>query len=223
MKNATLSATLWLLAILTISFIPLSSECLADSEYDGILADKNWALQFGIDRNFTLKNFDGYMFAAKNQTSQARAWRYGGSVKTVIGSKDAAVRFYETDNSDWDVSEFELGLHVARLHYASTSDRSKLFFGYGPFFEFDYLEYDAAHGEPFYHRDVSGTGGGLALIGVEFFATQTISLTAEYSMRLAFTYGSERHLENGFYDWDTDGSVITLQAQHVLLGVTAYF
>ncbi len=210
-----------LLAALAASNLPLAPTSCAETEYDNILATKNWALQFAITQDFTLSNFDGYMIAAKKQTSANRAWRFGAEVTGELG-KDQRPEGVPTSTGGWRVTQFGIDLNLIRLTYPSSTSRAKFYYGFGPSMSFDYGQWKARTDPYAYIRETETGIGVMGLAGVEFFVTHSISLSAEYCLLFKYTYHDYKNINPYPVKSTSEDSRLSLESRPVLFGLTAY-
>jgi hypothetical protein len=178
------------------------------------------ALQFGIQSDLMLGSFKGGDISFKRRLSTKSALRYGVSL------------YYTGQNGSprqGDRHSFSSGISVLYQRYVNPSSPAKFYWTMGPYAQFRYT-YDLVSSDIAYTERTSRTiiGGILGSIGAEWFATDVISLHAEYRMIAVYEwYRSEiedkdigkeplqRALERQYF---------TLSSrQEVLFGISVYF
>jgi len=177
---------------------------------------KKWALQFGVTQNLTLTALQAGEVSIKQCLSTVSALRYGLGVS------------YDWDSDSGKNDDFTGRLAIAYQRYVNPSDAAKCYWGFGPTLAHRYryaLESDA---RSYMERSLGDFGIGLAaMIGVEWFAMNVISLHAEY--RLDTSY----HWVKNTYEYKSpSGSISRSQNTYeafdfrnssVLFGLSVYF
>lgn len=174
------------------------------------LKEGAWALQFGIASNFTLTSFQGATVGAKYQLSEGNAIRGGitvnGSVSNGNTSTSGSVAdtSYGTvpENSSSDVANVSFVLQY--LWYINPRGPVHFYVGLGPSVSYNYSYsssdnsslyttsnnqgywYQTINTSDFHQWTIAGTGAG----GVEWFATQWLSVRAEYNESIQYQWNS---------------------------------
>lgn len=174
------------------------------------------ALQFQILEDFRLGSFDGSVISLKTQRSARTAIRIGVTISGHLrnGDYDTDDQTSSTRNSfeDEDENGMAVTLNIQRLTYRTSYKDANLFWGIGPTFTYWRLKSDdstityqgsAAHVEGHTQRSYSLSGGITGLVGVEWFMSKSLSLTAEYGLVVKYEYLStertvvDRDIYNG--------------------------
>ena len=98
--------------------------------------DGKFALQFQINENFSLSDFQGTVLSGKYHFSSRDAVRLGVSLdfgdsesKTEVTRLDTA----QIDNADQDRNQFGVTINTQYIHYIVTTEDISFFSGIGPF------------------------------------------------------------------------------------------
>lgn len=196
-----MSATRWkslrLLLLVVVCIAYCTPVALADDGRANSLTDSSWALQFEIGRNFTLQSFAGATISLKKHTSANAAWRLNVNARFQWEDEDRLAWSTNSQESteffadDLQTTDFSLSVGLARIKYLTTQTDINLFFGFGPEIGFSQDEYVMVRpyrsGIHEIRRDTDRFHAGIAsTFGVEWFATSSISILAEYGARLEF-------------------------------------
>ncbi len=205
------------LSILIISFSIVFSARAQDSvsERNSLRAGA-WAMQFGISSNFKLASFQGSTFSVKYQLSERHALRAGitingntnnGSSSTTRYIADSLASLSPADNSS---DAANVSFVVQYLWYRNPSGPVHIYFGLGPSISYtsshssssssdlrtDYY-YDTVYNYFQYSAQVANKSNskqwGIGLtgaMGVEWFASQWLSICAEYSEGIQYFWRS---------------------------------
>ena len=192
-----------------ILLILLSFPSRAQSQYpDSVsLSEGSWALQFGIDRDFTLTSFQGTTIGAKYQFSHKNAVRGGitlngytndgsNTMSGAIGEADAGT---VPENSSSKSAGINLILQY--LWYMNPSGPVHFYAGFGPSVLYSYSN---SSSDNYYLNNSSGQGywvreqydskntqwaiGAAAVVGVEWFACQWLSIHADYNEAIQYQW-----------------------------------
>jgi hypothetical protein len=198
-KNKIRSILLLLIAI------TVSCNAQNQSRDSTSLPEGSWALQFGIDRDFTLKTFQGSTIGAKYQLSEKHALRGGltfsgnasdgsNSISGEIGGIDAGT---VPENSSG--KSFGVNLILQYLWYFNPAGPVHFYSGFGPMVSYSYSKNSSddynisiSNGQGYwirYQYDYKNTQwavGAAAVVGVEWFACRWLSIHADYNE--AFQY-----------------------------------
>lgn len=239
-----------LLILVSITF---SFSCLAQSQSsDSVsLREGSWALQFGIAGNFTLTSFQGSTIGAKYQLSENNAIRGG---ITINGSTNDGPNSFSGsigDTSDGTVpgststKSATVFFVLQYLWYMNPNGIVHFYAGLGPSFSYSYSYNSSdnsylysANNQGYWVREIYASNniqraiGGAAVVGVEWFACQWLSLHADYNEGVQYQWRStstnnERSSSNTNYTpyhLDSSGSTKgwTLSSSGVSFGLNIY-
>jgi len=252
----TRSSTRGLVALITPLMLLLCSSgiCLADEDATADSLSRNSltagskALLFQIDDNFQLSSFDGATISLKKQRSAKSAIRLGLSISGSLSDRDLDVDHQPpsdyVDVTDRDGSRISVSLSALFLSYPTSHKTTNLYFGFGPAVSIskNRSENSSERYSPSYKRESTRTSRSLSIsgvvagaIGVEWFMSKTLSLTAEYGLLLRYIYRDTDSTEKNiitYYEGDTDWSSVKhstidrefgLSSLPVKLGLSVYF
>lgn len=159
-----------------------------------------WALQFTIDQNFTLSNFEGSIASIKKQFSPNRALRLGLSLDFGHTNGEQNVRtFYDTTQPEFDkYTNFSAFIYPTYLFYVNPASEVNVYFGtgftLGGRYNWRETEQNLEEGGVYYSwRRTYSYGGGLTgTVGVEFFPMKSFSIIAEYFVSLQYSHDIEK-------------------------------
>ena len=217
----------------TSSEILAQSNDLEKSASDGAI-EKNWALQFQIDRDFTLSAFQGTILSAKYQVSVQNAFRLGVSgdlAKSSEKDNEEGPSYYR-EGSEEESSMYDIGLTFQYLRYPNPTNRILVFYGIGPFwryttdsYSFAYTEEDDESEDKRESTRKTWRLGVAGVMGVEWFVTRDISLLGEYGIQAGY-YSRKSSWEEEDYFEGTDEikrSRVFLEPSSVKFGLSVYF
>ena len=233
-------------------------DCAAE---DDSLRKGAWALQFEVNGDFDLGPFQGKMISIKKHTGDGAAYRFGldfSLTDNATDKDDFDVDEYGSGESQntklsavsTDLNARSFALTVQRISYPKPGRRIKLFYGIGPTFTHShkdddrYIEGINVHIGGFelpdtvhFTQEISSSMNGWSLgmrgiLGVEWFASPSISLLAEYNSNLAYSW-SRTEAESVSTSFETeviarksgvsDSDGIEFGAGAVKFGLSAYF
>jgi hypothetical protein len=197
-----------------------------------------YALQFATSGDLALNRFQGSVLSAKRHFSRSRAVRFGisGSIFSDDSGEDdrytvADTAAFEDRQSNRD-RECTVGIDLQYLHYTAPRGRLIGFTGCGPLAEYGWrdsyrqdLFHSGSHDSRMQRR--GWTVGASGLIGVEWFASRSVSLHTEYGMRVAYEWSRGR---GTVHDYPANRTGRTSSSSHgwrvsgslVQLGISAY-
>jgi opacity protein-like surface antigen len=192
--------------------------------------DGKFALQFQIDRNFTLTNFQGTTLSGKYHFSCRDAVRLGLSLELGDSEIDATTNQFDSINvATINATQTSLGvtLKTQYLRYFRGSNDISFFGGVGPFFTYYKSTNEGKTlGTPD-DRNFTETSDrftfGLDLIaGIEWFFYNNMSLSAEYGLN--FSYNSNtREYNDDIVSRKTEDTVYRITGNNINFGITVYF
>ncbi len=226
--------------VLVVTILIFSCPMVARSQCGGCGSDPAirpgaWALQFRVADNFTLGSFEGTVVSAKYHFSGSRAIRFGIRGDVHSSNIDDKERQTHADSVIYDASQTRkyrqrsIGLSAEYLHYSAPRERMSLFVGAGPLFSYGWTSrYD--HTPAYGDQDIRGHEsrlGASALIGLEWFASRSISLHAEYGLSLSRSWSSGEVTTTTYApprrsQEKTTGRQWDLEGSSVLFGLSAY-
>jgi hypothetical protein len=153
--------------------------------------DGKFALQFQINRDFQLSDFQGSTLSGKYHFSARDAVRLGLMVEFGDSDMETSSNLLDTINvntSNIDNSSFGITLNTQYIRYIKATDDISFFAGGGPFISYSTT---SSNGElmrkdPFekYKRTNDSYSFGVdLLLGIEWWFHKYISLSAEYGMK----------------------------------------
>lgn len=192
--------------------------------------DAKFALQFQINENFSLSNFQGTVLSGKYHFSARDAVRLGISLSFSDSEEEASNNLPDTvfvNTSKINNSNFGFTVNTQYIRYIQGTDDIAFFVGGGPFFEYftSTSSGEVKRQEPVEKyiatRD-SYTLGMDLLWGVEWWFNKYMSLSAEYGMK--FMYRSRKSIvEQGVIKREVTENYFRITANSVNLGITVYF
>lgn len=149
------------------------------------LAQGSWAFQFLIDENFKLSAFRGSTISVKRHFSDKRAIRLGLELNAVVSDADESILNDRELKSKADNELITISAYYTI--YPSPGKDVNLFYGAGPKVGFSLsgstvtVVRDVGTSTRIKSDESSWSAGITGILGVEWFATRSVSLTAEYS------------------------------------------
>ena len=206
------------------------------------LTSGSWSLQFQIEKDFTLGNFQGTNVSAKKHFSKNSAIRFGISLSGNINNSDREIEYENVSrniqNSDDNTTSINLSGYY--LYYLHAKNKINLFLGTGPIFGVTSSNREANEevGQDSLFRKVkvesdrdSWRAGVHFLIGTEWFITKHLSLMAEYGSTLSYTKYNMNDTRTIIYIDDEESvrksssknSRYSFNASAVKFGLSVYF
>lgn len=195
------------------------------------LKDGAWALQFQLGSAFSRRGYEDVILSAKHHLSDAVALKFGLGLEGSLsfGNRDYEDRFDE----DRESIMIESGL----IFYKSPGFGPYIFLGAGPFLSFsryyhkseDTRYYDGEFRRYYSISDLKTFSFGVSgVLGAEWFATEVISLTAEYGCSFEYEFRATRSeftnlkfdqvITNKYHE-----NTFGLDLKRVLMGLSVYF
>lgn len=187
-----------------------------------------WALQFQIDDNFTLSPFQGAILSVKRHHSDRSAFRVALGLSLATEDIDATLAEMDTVTSSEarDESSQYVRLDVQYLRYTDPGSPVKLLFGFGPLFTFSNGDAEVTRETGSVKTESTAWMAGVSgLVGAEWFATDTISLHAEYGIEMTYRWTKATSTTNttSTLSSETTRHTGNIHARGVLFGLSAYF
>jgi len=172
------------------------------------LKEGSWALQFGIAQNFTLTSFQGSTIGAKYQLSENNAIRGG---ITINGSNSSGPTSYSASIGDSSLGTvpgnspskyYNVSFVLQYLWYMNPEGHVHLYAGAGPMFTYinstyanNYSNYETTAPGYWYtqimtRQSATRAVGVSAVLGVEWFACDWLSLRADYNENIQYQWNS---------------------------------
>ena len=187
-----------------------------------------WALLFQIGPDFTLSNFSGATVSVKRHFSTRSALRAGLNLsRNSLDLDSVSQRDTLLIQQDSEHDQLSVGLDLEYLYYAAPASAVKLFFGAGPFFRFSSADQESSEATNQVSTENDDRRLGMnGIVGVEWFATESIGIHAEYG----FSAGHQSHdatrstgSELGTERFELDGDGWFFGPRDVLFGASFYF
>lgn len=235
------------LAFLILFFLLLSSSSLfsqSDSINEKVIKDTGrenslesgkWALQFTIDRDFTLSNFEGSIVSVKKQFSSTRALRLGLSVD-FSQSNNETNRLTKIDTAKPSYSKgfgYTVFVYPTYLFYMNPKDAFNLYLGTGitagGSYHWSESRQDDNEAPSYYYQyqqDYSYGGGLTGTIGVEFFPIKNLSIIAEYFASFQYSHNVSTSIHDYPGDYSklqSHGDEFRFFGKKVNFGLSVYF
>lgn len=208
-----------------------------------------WALQFEVNQDFDLSAFQGSTISIKKQVADGLAYRLGLDIEVSDVNSDTDEQDFQynhgeiSNQSDVQSTHTDHGdqsftLTAQRVSYPRHDARMKFFYGAGPLFSYAHLydkrSIDEDHAGRYQEQKTTTNNwsvGMTGILGVEWFASSTISFLAEYRTALAYNWGHTDYYSlyrsSGSTDQrrerTSDSDRIDLGAGAVKFGLSAYF
>ncbi|MBS1513825.1 MAG: hypothetical protein JSS63_02260 [Bacteroidetes bacterium] len=164
-----------------------------EKERQNSLEAGKWALQFTIDQNFTLSNFEGSIASVKKQFSPRSALRLGLSLDFGrSNSKENDFIYNDTLNPQYSKRfYFSAFIYPTYLIYVNPNSPVNLYFGggftLGGSYRWHESEQSEEEGSYYAWEKTYSYGGGITgTVGVEFFPIKNFSILAEYFVSLQY-------------------------------------
>ena len=192
--------------------------------------DGKFALQFQINRDFQLSDFQGSTLSGKYHFSARDAVRLGITLELSDAEFEASSNQIDTINvstSNFDNSSFGITINTQYIRYIKGTDDIAFFIGGGPFITYstttsngEIREEDPV--EKYKRSDDFYSLGVDLLLGIEWWFHKYMSLSAEYGMK--FMYRSrESIVEQGVLRRETTDNYFRITANSINFGITVYF
>ena len=192
--------------------------------------DGKFALQFQINRDFQLSDFQGSTLSGKYHFSTRDAVRLGITLELSDAELETSSNQIDTTNvstSNIDNSSFGITINTQYIRYIKGTDDIAFFIGGGPFITYstttsngEIREKDPV--EKLKRSDDFYSLGVDMLLGIEWWFHKYMSLSAEYGMK--FMYRSrESMVEQGVLRRESTDNYFRITANSINFGITVYF
>ena len=155
-----------------------------------------WALQFQITQNFTLRDFHGMVLSTKRHYSTRKAIRAGVGFSASAADYNDKFESFQNDTLMYsryayrETNGQSFDLVVQYVVYAPEDTKARFYFGFGPIGSFYRNKYNSTE-DTGYRNSQTSVNWAVGLsgpVGVEWFATENISLLAEYGLILKYNW-----------------------------------
>lgn len=236
------------LAVIVLFLAITSQSGFAQTKASSVedLSDSSRALQFQITDNFSLSSFQGSVFSYMHHFTKDKALRIGLSVSLGGNNSDQSEDYFSYDRNSLvnnkknksNKNSNSLQLSTQYIWYFNPGAKLLLFSGAGPFLRYDH-SYEK--NEDYYpqpnsnlvpkniteNKSTQWTPGVSGIVGVEWFASKAISLSAEYGLQLSYYWNDSeiihkdqsninQKIENKSKGWNLAGN-------SVKFGLSLYF
>jgi len=192
--------------------------------------DGKFALQFQINRDFQLSDFQGSTLSGKYHFNTRDAVRLGITLELSDAELEISSNLIDTTNvstSNIDNSSFGITINTQYIRYIKGTDDIAFFIGGGPFITYstttsngEIREKDPV--EKLKRSDDFYSLGVDMLLGIEWWFHKYMSLSAEYGMK--FMYRSrESMVEQGVLRRESTDNYFRITANSINFGITVYF
>jgi hypothetical protein len=219
--------------IFFLNFSNVFSQDDSKWERDNSLKEGKWALQFAIDQNFSLTNFEGSIISIKKQFSEKRAIRLGLSLsfENNNGTSSHISGFDTIPDTDFKLTGYSVYATPTLMFYLNPRDAVNLYTGAGIILGGSYYWNEAMQNLPDgynyrYERSYSYGGGITGLLGVEFFPIKNLSILAEYFASFQYNHYSGHTIYDvpGEYSvHNSKNNQFDFNGQQVNFGLSVYF
>ncbi len=238
MKKTALLAVVFLFLIITKHAIsqevPEAEITKKNEAVKNSLEKGKWALQFTIDQNFTLSNFEGSIASIKKQFSPNRALRLGLSIDFGHANGEQNKRtLFDTVQPEFDKStSFSAFIYPTYLFYVNPSSEVNVYFGTGITaggrYDWRESEQNLDEGGVYYtwRRSYTYGGGVTGTVGVEFFPMKSFSIIAEYFVSLQYSHMVEKSVYDVPHQYEVreaNYDMVEFFGKRVNFGLSVYF
>ena len=192
--------------------------------------DGKFALQFQINDNFSLSDFQGAVISGKYHFSKRDAIRLG--LEIILSDADSETKLNNLDTNQVDQSidetnNFGFTVNSQYIHYIRGTDNISLFGGIGPFFQYykstRNRKLDVEGIETLANSENKNYSFGIdLLVGVEWWFHKYMSLSAEYGLKFYYLY-SKSTFEDDTKKGESKYTAYNISGNHINFGITVYF
>jgi hypothetical protein len=199
------------------------------------------SLQFRLDENFSISNYEGALFSYQYGLSESTSIRYGVSFDAFTSKDDEDDNQY-IDSDDPHLidelnrrNEIDFQLWCSYIRFMKPSGEIVLYYGFGPIFSYEHdyrkqtIEDSSWDNDSIYQSPSNTYGLGLhSILGIEWFKHRNISFLFEYGCRIEYIKTLYEQEYSDHYNADDrivsrDYSRIDFSANEVKLGISFYF
>jgi hypothetical protein len=217
------------ISFLFASLIFVTTSFSQSTSYLDSLSGK-FALQFQINENFSLSDFQGTVISGKYHFSKRDAIRLGLEIILSDSESEIVVNNLDTNTvgqSVEDSNNFGFTLNSQYIHYIRGTDDIALFGGVGPYFRY----YNSTRNREIVENEIenliesenSNYSIGIdLLVGVEWWFHKFMSLSAEYGLKYSYV-SSKSSFEDDSRKGESEHKAYNISGNHINFGITVYF
>ncbi len=215
-------------SIFIIIFLILFSSAFSQEDINNSMKFSK-ALQFQIDENFTLKDFQGALISFKKHLGNSRALRVGLSTGFQLNTGECHPESTSSEVRKTDCHNFSLGIYSQYLFYSKSNSSIQFFWGAGPTIGYSRRKSDIEHirfnniinkeGHVEYHIQ----GGLSGVMGVEWLFRENMSLSAEYGMYFSYNYSKLKITPDDEFKIENINKSLKLGSNSIKFGLSIYF
>jgi hypothetical protein len=206
------------------------------------LLEGSYSLQFQIMDKFILNSFQGAIISAKYHYSDHSAIRVGVGVDIESGDNDTSPKTQNSQSSYMQSNnkstEFSINFSGQYVYYPKPAADINLYYGCGPLFRLFRSKYESENIEKKNNLVLSSSNntsesngysiGVNGLLGVEWFATKSISFIAEYSVSTLYMKSKNTNSNNNSgdlykYESESNNEYFRFEPVAVKFGLSVYF
>ncbi|MBE2219507.1 MAG: hypothetical protein IAE90_14945 [Ignavibacteria bacterium] len=233
MKTLISAVLVFLFTFSTIT----SSQTIEPEKFSNYLKSGRWAVQFELGTFINPDYFQGIELSIKPQLGSSSALKLGVGFNRSTLSGTTRQENLSKPKID-EKNSFSVSLTY--IHYFNPKDRVCFFAGFGPLYTYDDVKQEYSNIYRFgssttiyetYNSSKQWSVGGRAIMGIEWFLHERVSLLAEYNMEFLIgkyngtttskTYYTFEHAEIEVRDEALD--VTNFRFNIVKIGLSAYF
>ena len=196
-----------LLCLILFFSFAVYGQSIDQGSYDS-LRRSDWSIQFKINQMAKLASFQDFEVSLKKAVSKTSALRFG------LGEVTADAFAYGNILSTVE----NVYLDCQYIYKPSNNREVEFYYGAGPRFGFSHALYTGTF-------DFTWTAGVAAIIGAEWFATRSISLSGEYMGYGTYSWGrgNLNTIAEDFSHPEERHSIFNVNFSDVRLGLSIYF
>ena len=210
------------------------------SAKENSLKKGKWALQFEVNQLIDINAFQGSTLSIKKHTSDGSAWRLGLTLHFDVRDESTEILISQNIKAPGfsDVTDVMIGIAFQRVFYPNPNGDVNLFWGLGPTYSYRYrlndrenISRDGSYQEKRKIEEYNWSLGINGILGVEWFATKSISFLAEYGTSVTYNYRNSRNIRKSVRDGNVRYSQnstnklneVRLASSQVKFGLSVYF
>ena len=208
------------------------------SARENSLKKDKWALQFQVF-NF-VSSFQGSTFSLKKHVSDKAAWRLGLTLHFEVKDENTEIILYPNTKAPGynDLTDVRIGIALQKVFYPNPTADVNVFWGLGPTYSYRYslndrenISRDGTYQDKRSFEIHSWSLGINGILGVEWFATKSISFLAEYGTAVTYSQRITRTIRrsvrdgNLYLNQDSTNRLngVSLSSSRVKFGLSVYF
>lgn len=239
---------LGLVCLAAVGCLPAQAQSSAEDDAGPALRPGAWALQFQVNPNFTLGNFQGTLISAKRHQSAKSAIRLGLSLDAAFDVSESDRFSFRREEDTIQEDERQSEQHIDRLggtlvvqflYYPSSPGDIRPFLGFGPRLslarqtsETDPVPPSASVVQTRRYEDKAWAAGLDGIFGAEWFIRSNLSVTGEYGLSATFRHSRrtrttryvDENLQRRSIENEEDATRgLSVHGAPVKLGLSVYF